>query len=75
MLARRGLLLSLFAPAIIRTPGLLMPIKPIVLSASYPILNHTELGKFNGMTYAFGKATLYLDGNKIGEINCSVPSA
>lgn len=32
MLARRGLLAGLlFAPAIIRTPGLLMPVKPLVL--------------------------------------------
>lgn len=32
---RRGLLVGLFmAPAIIRTPGLLMPIKPLIMTAA-----------------------------------------
>lgn len=38
LLARRGFIAGLFAPAIIRTPGLLMPIKPLKVDDYYKIV-------------------------------------
>lgn len=61
MLQRRGLLLGLLAaPAIIRTPGLLMPVRALV--ADYPGTRYIQVWVGDGVASAFVCPAFELNG-------------
>lgn len=49
MLSRRGFIAGLFAPAVIRTPGLLMPIKAIIPVERITLVEYISIDELSRM--------------------------